>query len=107
MKKLIALALALFCLGLSSCKFDEVTGLKDGDKGDNTDGTETTSSKQPNNSGLQGISVSVAEAGGGHTFELEKTDAETISQILSADSWVADSTDCLSSAISTLWNLKK
>ena len=57
---------------------------------------------QPNDPALQDISVSVAEAGGGHTLELEKTDAETISQILSADSWVADSTDCLSDYIVTL-----
>lgn len=75
-----------------------VTGLDDGDI---SGGAGTSSSGQPNDPSLQDISVSVAEAGGGDAFELLGEDAETISQILSADSWVPDATDCASDYIVT------
>ena len=50
---------------------------------------------------LQDISVSVAEVGGGDAFELLGKNAETISQILSADSWVSDATNCASDFVVT------
>ena len=80
----------------------KVTGDNTGlDDEDISGRAETSSGEQSNDPSLQDISVSVSEAGGGDTFELLGKNAETISQILSADSWVPDATNCASDYIVT------
>lgn len=79
----------------------EHISVSDWKDGNNADGAETTSGEQTDNLALQDISICVAEAGGGDAFELLGKNAKTISQILSADSWVPDATNCASDYIVT------